>query len=109
MIFISALHCIYSFKILTKKKVLKVLIRRVKTEVKKKEAICYKLESMHLDLVPTGNLILNKEPENLCPMITLQLNNLATNFILNHMTITSKFLLERLQDSLLVQIVTFQN
>lgn len=59
--------------------------------------MCYNnLESMDLDLVPRSYLILHKEAQDLGTMITLELNDLTTYFILDHMAITRKLFLKSL-------------
>ena len=54
---------------------------------------------MHFNDVPR-NAFLDEETQNFLPLVTLELNDLTKNFILNQVAVTSEFLLESLQNLL---------
>lgn len=60
------------------------------------------LETVHLDVGLRGDTFLNDESSNLLTLVTLELDNLTKLFVVNNGTVACKFLLESLQELLLV-------
>lgn len=63
------------------------------------------LETMNFQLFFLDNANLQEELANVLPLVTLQLDNFTVFRMLNHSTITSKFLFESFHKFLLVIII----
>ncbi|GAY46435.1 hypothetical protein CUMW_097040 [Citrus unshiu] len=57
---------------------------------------------MNLDTILVHNLTLNEKDHNILPMITLKLNHLPENFVIDNIPVTTELLFEVLEDLLLL-------